>query len=116
MKRAHLLLLALAFEGGMAAAGCVLGWLLGFPPWLHIHWRPHDLLTGLAATVPMLLAFIVLFYWPVGPLRSLKDLSVRLIAPLFRTCTVLDLAVISLLAGVGEELLFRGFLMPALTY
>jgi uncharacterized protein len=34
--------------------------------------------------------------------------------PMFRNCTWIELAGISLLAGVGEELLFRGLLQTAL--
>jgi membrane protease YdiL (CAAX protease family) len=48
--------------------------------------------------------------WPVGPLARIKAFAEEVIKPLFRACTLLDLAAISLLAGVGEEMLFRGVL------
>ena len=35
-------------------------------------------------------------------------LDCQFIRPLFRTCTIYDLALISLIAGFGEEALFRG--------
>jgi membrane protease YdiL (CAAX protease family) len=38
-----------------------------------------------------------------------------LIRPLFAPCTLLDLALLSLLAGFGEEVLFRGLIQGALT-
>ena len=58
----------------------------------------------------MLLLFVLMLRWPVGPLSRIKQFSEEVIRPLFASCTVLDLAVISLLAGVGEEMLFRGVL------
>ena len=39
-----------------------------------------------------------------------------MLAPLFRHCHVVELAAIALLAGVGEEMLFRGVLQPALAH
>ncbi len=37
-----------------------------------------------------------------------------IIVPMFKNCTWSEMAEISLLAGVGEELLFRGVLQPAM--
>lgn len=116
IKRVQLIYLAVAFEGGMGVLACLLGWLLGFPPWHYLHWHTQDLLWSVAVTAPLLVFFHVAHRWPVGPLRGIKDLMEQVIAPLFRQCSVLELAFISLLAGVGEEMLFRGFLQPMLSY
>jgi membrane protease YdiL (CAAX protease family) len=51
--------------------------------------------------------------WPLGPLLRIKQLGVTVIKPLFAPCTLWDLALISLLAGFGEEMLFRGVLQAA---
>src|SRR5262249_24466171 len=64
--------------------------------------------TGAAATVPLLLGLWICIRWPFGPLRRIKGISKEFIRPLFRACTVVDLALISLVAGFGEEMLFRG--------
>src|SRR5690606_28979743 len=54
---------------------------------------------------------IALYEWKI-PKRLLMDLE-RILA-LLKNATTGDLVVISLLAGVGEELFFRGALQPIL--
>jgi len=52
----------------------------------------------------------VMLRWPVGPLRPIKQFSENVLCPLLAPCSLVDLLGISVLAGVGEEMLFRGFL------
>lgn len=106
--------LALAFEGSLGLAGWLLGKLLGVPALGSLRWDPGDVLIGLAATLPMLVGFVLCVRWPVGPLRRIKQISDEFIRPLFGGCSVAELALISVAAGWGEELLFRGFLQAAL--
>ncbi len=90
-----------------------LGHLLGTPVGEQIVVTPSTLLLGALATAPLLAGL----YWT---LRTPWDVLVRLrvvvedkVAPLFADCSVAGLAVISILAGVGEETLFRGVLQSA---
>jgi membrane protease YdiL (CAAX protease family) len=108
--RRPLVLLAILFEGGLGVIAWLIGWWTGIPTWETIHWQGRDFVWGIAGSLPMLLIFWACLRWPWGPLQAIKRFSERIIRPLFRPCTVLDLAVISLVAGIGEEMLFRGFL------
>ena len=108
MRRRDALLLALGFEGGLLFLAWLLGWLLHQPPRAQTRWTWHDFGIGAAATVPLLLGLLICIRWPMGPLRRIKAISEEFIRPLFRECTVADLALISLVAGFGEEMLFRG--------
>jgi membrane protease YdiL (CAAX protease family) len=108
MRRRDALLLALGFEGGLLLLSLLFGWLFSQPPWAQIRWNRGDLGLGLIATVPLLLGLWICVYRPFGPLRKIKTISEEFISPVFRRCTVLDLALISLVAGIGEEMLFRG--------
>jgi membrane protease YdiL (CAAX protease family) len=56
----------------------------------------------------MLLGFMLCVRWPIGPLAQIKQFSEEVIRPLFAPCTLAELAALSLLAGIGEESLFRG--------
>ena len=62
----------------------------------------------------MLVALWLTTRWPVGPLKPLGQLVERLLVPMFRPCTLVDLVLISAAAGVGEELLFRGVLQTGI--
>jgi uncharacterized protein len=52
--------------------------------------------------------------FPLGPIQSVKDIAHDLIGRMFRGTSILQLAVISLAAGLGEELLFRGLAQAGL--
>jgi hypothetical protein len=99
---------ALVVEGGLALLALVLGWLLGLPLLAQIEWSVAGLAMGLLATLPLVLGLVLLDHWPRGPFNRLKTLMHESILPLFRDSSLEELLVISLAAGVGEELLFRG--------
>jgi membrane protease YdiL (CAAX protease family) len=109
-RRREVVVLAFLFEGGLGALAAGLGWLLDCPPWQVIHWNVPDLLLAAGATLPLLLIFLLCVHWPIGPLARIKTIADEIIKPLFRPCTLFDLTAISLLAGLGEEMLFRGVL------
>lgn len=108
--RQRLLVYALLFEGGMGAVALGIAWAIDYPIWREFEGTLEAGLWGLAATVPMFVLFTACLLWPVGPIASIKRFSDEVITPLFRPCTILDLALISVVAGFGEELFFRGFL------
>jgi membrane protease YdiL (CAAX protease family) len=108
-----LLLVGVLVEGGLAALALLLGWLSGSWPLDRLRWSVGDALVGVAVGLPMVAGFFLCVYWPVGPLKRIKELSDEVIVPLFAPCPWTDLALFSLLAGVGEELLFRGYLQEA---
>jgi membrane protease YdiL (CAAX protease family) len=113
--RRLILVLALVCEGGLAGVALLLGWLLGQWPFAHWHWSWTHVALGAAASLPMLALFLAVLRWPLGPFKKIRHFTDEVIRPVFRVCTLWDLALISLLAGVGEEMLFRGVVQPALS-
>jgi membrane protease YdiL (CAAX protease family) len=107
------LLLGVVFEGGMALLALFLGWLLGQPALETFHWSLAAVAVGAVASVPMLALFLGIERWPVGPLARIRRFLDETIVPLFGRCSLVELALISLLAGVGEEMLFRGVIQAA---
>jgi membrane protease YdiL (CAAX protease family) len=106
--------LALAGEAGLALLAVGLGRVLGFSPLavLQPSWR--SLLWGLLATPPLLLALIWVLQRPSGPLKQLVDFVVSELGPILARRSAAELALLAGLAGVGEELLFRGLLQAGL--
>jgi membrane protease YdiL (CAAX protease family) len=113
--------IALAFEGGLGLLALALGWWLeqwplpgvevGATSWSDVA-RPA--LWGVLGTLPMLAGMWLADRFAFGPLRQLKQDFERLIVPLFAHCSVLEMALISLMAGIGEEMLFRGLIQAGL--
>jgi membrane protease YdiL (CAAX protease family) len=101
---------ALVTEGGLTIIGLALGWFLARPPWMQIDWTASAWASGLLATIPPVLGLVLTTRYPVGPFRGLQEVMREWIIPLFRSCALWQLLFISCLAGLSEELLFRGVL------
>ncbi|HYT87572.1 MAG TPA: CPBP family intramembrane glutamic endopeptidase [Gemmataceae bacterium] len=108
--RLQIVRLAVLFEGGLGVLACLLGWLTGVPTWERLSWSAVDAGFGLLAALPMLALLVVFGIIPWAPFRPIEQFIDKIVRPLFRHCTVADLALIALVAGLGEELLFRGLL------
>jgi membrane protease YdiL (CAAX protease family) len=106
------ILLAVTCELSLAAVGCAIALWAGLPigerlwPTAGTAWR---CVLGL---IPMmaLLAVSMRSDWP--PLARLRELVRSLAREVFAAAPGWQLAVVSLAAGLGEELLFRGALQP----
>ena len=108
-----LVLLAATVEGGLVVVAAVLGWLVDQAPMAKIEWTVQGAALGAAASLPPLGLLLLCVNYPVWPWAGVVRVADEVLAPLFRRCTVTELAMISLLAGLGEEMLFRGVLQDA---
>jgi uncharacterized protein len=104
----HFALTAAIFEGSLVLAATALGWLLAAPPLQTFHPDLGGLAWGLAATLPPLALFWLCLKCPWRPLAEIARIMNETIVPLFRGCWLIELAIIAALAGLGEEMLFRG--------
>jgi hypothetical protein len=107
---------AVLFEGSLGLAAVVLGCWMTVPPWRQIRGDATDAAWGLAATVPLLAMMLALRQLNAGPFRRLNRAVDELLVPLFSGCTLSDFALISLVGGLGEELLFRGLIQAVLSH
>jgi membrane protease YdiL (CAAX protease family) len=112
---------ALIVELGLAVLALAIGWLVGHSPLASINPSQESLPAngiaaawGLAATLPMLLVLALVDRWPKGWMAELQQVVDELILPLFARTTVAQMALISLAAGFGEEMLFRGLIQAGL--
>jgi uncharacterized protein len=100
--------LAVVVEGGLVLLALLLGWLFDKRPLSRLNLDLAGVGWGLLAALPLLAAFFVMNRWPIGPLAGLKKFSETTVRPMMRPLTKIDLLGISCLAGLGEEMVFRG--------
>ena len=119
--QSRLMLWGVIVELGLAVVALVVGALVGFSPvqtvdlaWDALPDHLTALVVGALAAMPMLSIMLLVEKMPVRPLRRLRALVRRWIAPLFAGQSIAGLAVISAAAGFGEEILFRGLLQAGL--
>jgi hypothetical protein len=106
-------LVAACFEGGLAVLAVGLGWLLGRAPLQTLHWTWPDAGWGAAAVLPPLGILWLCVKCPWRPLAEIIRVIDEVLVPLFENCRLSEFAVIAALAGLGEELLFRGVIQTA---
>ncbi len=111
---------ALLFEGGLVVVALLIGGLLQRSPLPGVGEEPdrwsdvRAIAWGAAAALPMLAGLMLIERFPLGPLRSLQETVQDQLVPLIRHWTIPEMATISLAAGLGEEMLFRGLLQAGL--
>ena len=107
------LAMGVLFEGGLGVLACALGWLLDVRPWAQFLWSARDAGLGAAAAVPLAVLFFAALHSRLQPLVRIRRFLDEVFRPLFVRCTLAELALLSALAGLGEEMLFRGLLQTS---
>jgi membrane protease YdiL (CAAX protease family) len=105
---------AIVFEAGIGLFAWGVGHFVEAPVERIVVWNSRDLLIGALAALPALVLLLVMIRIPLSPLLRLGELVRTHIVPLFRGCTLAELLVISIVAGIGEEMLFRGVIQHGL--
>ena len=108
------LTMAVIFEGGLLVLAWGLGHLLGAPVEDQTTFTPSAFVLGVVATVPLVAGLYWILHTPREVVAQLRGVIEDKVAPLFADCSVTGIAVISILAGAGEEALFRGVLQTYL--
>lgn len=113
MRRQAVLAAAVIFEGAVLVLAVFQGWLFDLPPFARFAWTWRDAGLGVAGTLPMFLAmwWTGTSSWP--PVVRIREEVEEVAREVFVHLRGTDLLLISLLAGVAEEALFRGVLQTA---
>ncbi len=107
--------LLVLFEACLAPLALGLGWLLGQPSLEGFSWSLADAAIGALAAMPMFGLLLVAMSRPVGPLARIKQFFEEEARPILVDRSRADLTLLSLAAGIGEEMLFRGVIQAALS-
>ncbi len=106
--------MGLIFESGLAVIALLLGWLFGVDPLSHAQLSWGALLSGVLATGPLVGGLFALESITWAPFQALKNLVEQRLVPMFYGASVAGLALLSISAGIGEEMLFRGLIQDGL--
>ena len=98
------------FEGGLLAIAFLGGWFFDCPPTATLNWSLEDFGLGLLATVPMLVVLAICALSRSKAMKKIRDFQRDTVGHLLDECRWYDIALLAVLAGVCEEVLFRGFL------
>jgi len=106
---------ACLFETSLVGIATGLGWLLHHQPGADLHLHFVDGLIGCLATFPPLGFFIWMCRATPAPLAKVQDFLEEVVRPFFKGWSLAELALISVLAGISEEWLFRGAVQGGLS-
>lgn len=106
--------MALLVEGGLILAAWGVGEMLDTPAFGLVELSVSAVVVGVLGCIPMLLGlgWVDRSMWP--PLVRFRRTIDQDVSPIFASCTVGDVVLISALAGIGEEAMFRGVMQMAL--
>ena len=99
--------LACLFELSLLVVAAVVVLLAGSSWDTDFQWRAGDALIGLGASLPMFWLFMRSLQSTQRPCVEIRLALEQTLGRIFRRFSILQLAVVSLLAGVCEEVLFR---------
>ncbi len=107
-------LTAAIFEGCLVPTAVLMGWILDSPPLRTFRLEVLDALWGIVAALPPLLVLWLCLVCSWRPIAEIAQILNQTLLPLFRRCRLAELAMIAALAGLGEEMLFRGVVQAAI--
>ena len=110
----YAMLVSIYVEGGMAVFAIIVGYFLGIPPAGTLSLTLEGGAVGILATIPMLAFYVVLSRLRYLPFLQIRRIVHNFVFFFFRNCSKLQIALICALAGIGEELFFRGLLQVGL--
>ena len=106
---------AFSFEGSLVIVALILAWIFNVPLLADFHWSWQASLLGVTSTLPLLAFFAWILQSEYPPFVEVRGFLDQFVQPLFGSWSVSRLALLSIMAGVGEEILFRGVLQAGIT-
>ncbi len=98
------------FSIGFIFIAFAVGWILGVSPIQNLNWSWPDLLIGLLAALPLFLFFLFACRVPIQAFEQIKQFLLDELGPRIEKGSILELFILSIFIGLGEEMLFRGVL------
>jgi uncharacterized protein len=103
---------ACLFEAALIVVAVVLGWLSGINPFATLHYSESAIIYGLLGTIPLFLLFLLLEQLTADSVVTIRRLLLETLGPSLYRYHWTDLFILATIAGISEEILFRGVIQP----
>ena len=103
---------ACLFEAALILVAMVLGWLGGINPFANLHFSEYAIFYGVLGTIPLFLLFLLLEQITADSVVNIRRFLLQTLGPALHRCDWADLFILAAIAGVSEEVLFRGVIQP----
>ncbi len=103
---------ACVFEASLVLVAVGLGWIASINPFENIYFSEMAILYGVIGTIPLFLMFLALEKLQGDSVVKIKNLLLNTLGPGLHSYHWTDLLILASIAGVSEEVLFRGVIQP----
>lgn len=103
---------ACAFEAALILLAVVLGWIANIDPFAYLHFSESAIAYGVAGTMPLFLLFLTMEQMQTESTIKIKNMLFETLGPGLYRHHWTDLLILASIAGLSEELLFRGVIQP----
>lgn len=100
------------FEGSLIFLAIFLGWIADIDPFEHIIFSENAVLYGLFGTVPLFLLFLAMEHMAIPSIQKIRQVLLETLCPSMYKYHWTDLFIVAAIAGISEEILFRGVIQP----
>jgi hypothetical protein len=100
------------FEAALILVAIALGWVADINPFANIFFSESALAYGILGTIPLFLMFLGLEQIQGKSVVNIRKLLLNTLGPGLHRYHWTDLFILAAIAGVSEELLFRGVIQP----
>lgn len=103
---------ACLFEASLIIVALILGRLAGINPFQYLFFSESAIAVGVLATMPLFLMFLLLSRWQSESFQRIRSLLLEVLGPGLYGYHWTDLFMLAAIAGLAEEILFRGLMQP----
>lgn len=111
-RKAQIVAIAMLFETALGFIGVLIAWGAGIRLSDQLILTPDAVWRGFIASIPMIVLLLAVYESNWQPLVRLRQEVEKAVSELFAGCGWFEFVLVSIAAGVGEEVLFRGALQP----
>jgi len=100
------------FEGSLILVAIILGWIADIDPFEYLYFSENALLYGVFGTLPLFLVFLAMQQMRSTPVQQIRKILIDTLGPSLKDYQWADLLILAAIAGISEEILFRGIIQP----